>query len=60
MAGRFHLLSYGLAVILMFIGVKMLIIDYYKIPVFLALGVVIGLLCASIVASLLIKPRSHS
>ena len=38
MAGRFHLLSYGLAVILMFIGVKMLLIDFYKIPVFLALG----------------------
>lgn len=58
MAGRFHLLSYGLAVILMFIGVKMLLIDYYKIPVFLALGVVVGLLAASIVASLLIKPKS--
>ena len=41
MAGRFHLLSYGLAVILMFIGVKMLLIAFYKIPVFLALGVVI-------------------
>jgi tellurite resistance protein TerC len=37
----------------MFIGVKMLIIDLYKIPVFLALGVVIGLLAASIGASLL-------
>ena len=58
MAGRFHLLSYGLAVILMFIGVKMLLIDFYKIPVFLALGVVIGLLAASIAASLLIKPRT--
>ena len=60
MAGRFHLLSYGLAVILMFIGVKMLIIDFYKIPVFLALGVVVGLLVLSIVASLLIKPRAPS
>ena len=60
MAGRFHLLSYGLAVILMFIGVKMLIIDFYKIPVFLALGVVVGLLVLSIVASLLIKPRGAS
>ena len=58
MAERFHLLSYGLAVILMFIGVKMLLIDFYKIPVFLALGVVIGLLGASIAASLLIKPKA--
>ena len=60
MAGRFHLLSHGLAVILMFIGVKMLIIDFYKIPVFLALGVVVGLLVLSILASLLIKPRAAS
>jgi tellurite resistance protein TerC len=32
-AAKFHLLSYGLAVILVFIGTKMLLIDVYKIPV---------------------------
>ena len=36
MAERFHLLKYGLAVILMFIGVKMLLLDMYKIPVGIA------------------------
>ena len=36
MADRFHLLSYGLAIVLMFVGIKMLIVEFYKIPVFLA------------------------
>jgi tellurite resistance protein TerC len=52
MAGRFHLLKYGLAFILMFIGVKMLLLDVYKIPVGIALGVVAAILVASVVASL--------
>ena len=59
MADRFHLLSYGLAVVLMFIGTKMLLIDVYKIPVFLALGVVVALIAASIVASLLVRPAGR-
>ncbi len=53
MADRFHLLKYGLAVILMFIGVKMLLLDVYKIPIGIALGVVGLILLASITASLL-------
>ena len=57
MADRFHLLSYGLALVLMFIGTKMLLIDVWKIPVFLALGVVAALIAASIVASLVLRPR---
>ena len=52
MAERFHLLKYGLAVILMFIGVKMLLLDVYKIPVGIALGIVGLILLASVVASL--------
>ena len=35
---RFHLLSYGLAIVLVFIGLKMLLIDVYKIPVVFSLG----------------------
>ena len=58
MADRFHLLSYGLALVLMFIGVKMLLIDFFKIPVFLALGVVFALIAASIAASLVWRPKS--
>ncbi len=55
MAERFHLLKYGLAVILMFIGVKMLLLDIYKIPVGIALGIVGLILLASVVASLVVS-----
>lgn len=58
MAERFHLLKYGLAVILMFIGVKMLLLDVYKIPVGIALGTVGLVLLVSVAASLLISRRS--
>ena len=43
-AAKFHLLSYGLAVILGFIGTKMMLIDVVKIPVLASLGVVVGVL----------------
>lgn len=52
MADRFHLLSYGLAFVLVFVGTKMLIVDFYKIPVFWALGVVGVILTASVILSL--------
>lgn len=44
--GRFHLLKYGLAMVLVFVGTKMLIVDFYKIPIGLSLGVV-GLIIAT-------------
>ncbi|MEF9927291.1 MAG: TerC/Alx family metal homeostasis membrane protein, partial [Massilia sp.] len=53
MADRFHLLKYGLAGILIFIGIKMLLLDIYKIPTGIALGVVGVILAGSVVASLL-------
>ena len=52
MANRFHLLAYGLALVLVFIGGKMLLIDFYKIPIGVALMVTAGLIVASVVASL--------
>ena len=52
MASRFHLLKYGLAVVLIFVGVKMLIVDWFKIPVAVSLGVVIAVLATSIMLSL--------
>ncbi|MGE5169421.1 MAG: TerC family protein [Rudaea sp.] len=58
MVQRFHLLKYGLAVILMFIGVKMLLLDVYKIPVGIALGVVGLILLASVLAGLATSRRS--
>ena len=60
MADRFHLLPYGLALVLMFIGVKMLLIDLFKIPVFVALGVVFALIAASIAASLIRRPKQSA
>jgi tellurite resistance protein TerC len=52
LADRFHLLAYGLALVLGFIGMKMLLIDVYKIPIGVALGVTGLLIAGSIVASL--------
>ncbi|MBY0438862.1 MAG: TerC family protein [Burkholderiales bacterium] len=57
MKDKFHLLSYGLAIILVFIGTKMLLLDIYKIPVWASLGVVITVLTASMILSLKIPPR---
>ena len=57
MATKFHLLSYGLAVILAFIGIKMLLIDVVKIPVLASLGVVVGILAITMVWSVKTAPR---
>ena len=43
-ANKFHLLNYGLAIVLVFIGTKMMIVDFYKIPVAVSLGVVVTVL----------------
>ena len=50
-ADKFHLLSYGLALILVFIGVKMCLIDVYKMPVTVSLGVVVAILAITMVWS---------
>jgi tellurite resistance protein TerC len=52
MADRFSLLKYGLAIVLMFVGVKMMLIDVLKIPVLISLGVVATIIAASIILSL--------
>ena len=56
-AAKFHLLSYGLAVVLVFIGTKMLLIDVYKIPVLVSLGVVVAILAITMVWSLKTAPK---
>ena len=56
-AAKFHLLSYGLSVILVFIGTKMLLIDVYKIPVLVSLGVVVAVLAITMVLSVKTAPR---
>ena len=50
-AAKFHLLNYGLAVILVFIGTKMVLIDVYKIPVAISLAVVVAILAVTMVLS---------
>lgn len=47
-AERFSMLKYGLSVILVFIGMKMLIVDFYHIPVAISLGVVGGILAVTL------------
>ena len=53
MVDKFHLLKYGLAVILTFVGIKMVIAELYVIPIFASLGVILGVLALSIGLSLL-------
>jgi len=57
-ASRFHLLNYGLAVILVFIGTKMMLIDVFKIPVAVSLGVVLGILAITMVWSAKTAPNT--
>ncbi len=56
----FHLLHYGLAIILTFIGVKMLAANYVEIPTLYALGFIVAVLIASVVLSIVIKPRQST
>jgi tellurite resistance protein TerC len=54
---RFHLLSYGLAIVLVFIGTKMLLIDVYKIPITWSLAFTVAVLAATMVLSLKIPAK---
>ena len=56
-AEKFHLLSYGLAVILVFIGTKMMLIDIFKIPVAVSLGVVVVILAFTMWLSIRTAPK---
>jgi TerC family integral membrane protein len=55
----FHFLHYGLSVILIFIGIKMLASNYLQIPIGVALGVVAGVLLISILLSLLFPKKQE-
>ena len=56
----FHHLKYGLSAILIFVGTKMILADFYKIPTLVALAIVLGILVLSIVASLVWPPREKA
>ncbi len=55
---KFHLLSYGLALILGFIGTKMILMDIFHMPIVVSLGVTFSILAGSIILSLYIKPNA--
>jgi len=57
MMDRFVYLSHGLALILAFIGVKMLLIDLWHPPIWLSLAVIVGVLTATAVLSLRAAPQ---
>lgn len=60
MASRFHLLKYGLAMVLTFIGTKMLIAPWYHVPTPAALATVAIILTAAVIASLIAsRPNAH-
>jgi tellurite resistance protein TerC len=54
---KFVYLKYGLAAILTFVGVKMLIVEFYHVPVWASLGFIIGTLTVTIVLSLYFPPK---
>lgn len=56
---RFYLLKYGLAVILTFVGVKMLAEDFFHIGIVLSLAIILGVLATSIIASM-VWPRDKA
>ncbi len=57
---KFHLLKIGLAFVLMFVGVKMVIVEWVKIPVVVSLVVIATILGGSVAASLLWPKRVSS
>jgi tellurite resistance protein TerC len=57
---RFHLLSYGLAIVLVLIGTKMLLIDVYKIPVWWSLGATVLVLGVTMALSLYVPPKGYT
>lgn len=56
----FHHLHYGLASILVFVGIKMIISEFYKIPIVVALGVIAIILISSVIASILFPPKEKA
>jgi len=53
----FHYIKYGLSAILVFVGVKMVMVDFYKIPISVSLFTILGILVISVIASLLFPKK---
>ena len=56
----FHYLHYGLSLVLIFVGAKMLVAHYYHIPTVAALGIVAGVLTISVLASVLYPDKKSA
>ncbi len=56
---RFVYLKVGLSLVLVFVGAKMLVADFYKVPIGASLGIIATILGASVVASLLRPPAGR-
>jgi tellurite resistance protein TerC len=54
---KFRYLKLGLSFVLVFVGLKMLLVDYYKVPVGLSLAIIAGILGGSVIASLIANRR---
>ena len=54
MADRFHFLKYGLALVLIFVGGKMLIVDWWHVPTAVSLITIATIVAGSMLVSLLI------
>lgn len=57
MAGKFPYLKYGISVILFFVGIKMIVSHFVKIPVPASLGIIIFILAVSMLASKFFPPK---
>jgi len=58
MAERFHFLKYGLALVLMFVGAKMLVVDWWHVPTMISLLVIAVIVAGSVLISLLVSKRN--
>jgi len=57
---KFHFLKIGLAVVLLFVGVKMVIADFYKVPIGASLAIIAIILVSSVIASMIWPKRVSS
>jgi tellurite resistance protein TerC len=57
---KFRFLKIGLSAILVFVGVKMLIVDIFHMPILVSLGVIASILVISIVASLMLPEAAET
>jgi tellurite resistance protein TerC len=58
--GTFHLLKYGLALVLAFVGGKMLLSGYLHVPTGVSLAIVASVLAGSVLLSLVVRPRGDA